>query len=451
MKTATLLEVISAYNRFWSTGTIEAGIRRDALSLCIDQLNSKEIIVLKGVRRCGKSTLMRQIIQHLLTTGTPAENILFINLEEPLFSPEYSIQLLEQIYRTYREQVKPEGKCWLFLDEIQNIPAWESWVRGRSETEDIKFFITGSSAAMLSREIGTKLTGRHISFEIFPLTFREFLLFHNLRVSTHQDYISQKHLLRNLFLRYIQYGGFPEIVLKKNDETKKLLLKHYFEDILYRDIAARHQVRDTKTLQDLAGYLLTNNTKRTSLNKLKKNFFISQDKTENYVSAILESYLIFELRKFSFSLKSMLRAGFKPYAIDTGLRNRVAFSFSKDFGRLVENIIFLHLKQQHEEVYFQTNGGETDFVIKEGMNLTRQIQVWYDDTDIKRIPDRELSGFHPPVKDNDTVQYLLLTNDHESTKDLGTIQVQCIPVVKYLLFGIERDQAEGGSVRDPGY
>jgi len=433
MNTDTLFKIISSYNRFWSTGNIEAGIKRDTLALCLRQLDSKEVIVLKGVRRCGKSTIMAQVIQHLLSINTQPTSILLLNMEEPLFAAEYSIELLEQIYRTYREHVQPEGKCWLFLDEIQNIPGWESWVRGRSETEEIKIFVTGSSATMLSREIGTKLTGRHISFEIYPLSFKEFLSFNDVKIQTPLDYIQRQNLLRNLFLKYLQYGGFPEVVLKQNNSDKELLLKNYFEDILYRDIAARHQVRDTNNLRNLAVYLLTNTARLTSINKLKKNFTISQDKTENYVSAILESYLTFELRKFSFSLKSMLRAGFKAYAIDTGLRNRVAFSFSKDTGWLVENLIFIHLRQHYEEVYFHANGGEIDFVIKEGMNITQHIQVWYDDVDKKTIPKRELAGFQASDNRSGTVRQILLTNDLEKTIDLGTVEIECIPVIKYLL------------------
>ena len=138
MQTAKLYEIISSYNRFWSTDSIDAGITRDLLPVCLQQWDSKEVVVLKGVRRCGKSTLMAQVIRELLARNVQSTAILRINLEEPLFSAEYSVELLEQIYRTYRERVQPEGKCWLFMDEVQNIPGWESWVRGRSETEDIK-------------------------------------------------------------------------------------------------------------------------------------------------------------------------------------------------------------------------------------------------------------------------------------------------------------------------
>ena len=187
-------------------------------------------------------------------------------------------------------------------------------------------------------------------------------------------------------------------------------------------------------LRNLAVYLLTNVAKLTSVNKLKKNFTISQDKTENYVSAIMESYLLFQLQKFSFSLKSSMRAGFKPYAIDTGLRNRVAFSFSEDAGRLAENAVYCHLKRKHEEVYFHANGSETDFVVKEGMRVTQLIQVWYEDVTETAIPDRELACFNRPHDGHEGAENILVTNDYEDVIKAGTATIQCIPAVKFLLF-----------------
>jgi hypothetical protein len=172
----------------------------------------------------------------------------------------------------------------------------------------------------------------------------------------------------------------------------ELLLKNYFEDILHRDIVARHEIRDVANLHNIAVYLLTNNARRTSVNKIKANFSISQDKAENYLSAILESYLVFQVRKFEWSLKQVQRAGFKPYAIDTGLRNRVAFSYSTDSGWLAENIVHNQLRRDYEEVFFAANDQETDFVIKEGMDIAKRIQVWFEDLSRTQIPERELAG-----------------------------------------------------------
>ncbi len=391
--------ILASFNRFWTTGHVETSIGRDLLPRCLSQVDTKEVVVLKGVRRCGKSTLLAQVMEALLQRGTKPQQLLRVNLEEPLFAAEASVELLEQIYRTWRERVCPQGKGYLFLDEIQNIPGWEGWVRGRSDTEDVKIFVTGSSAQMLSREIGTKLTGRQVSFEVYPLSFKEFLRFKGVEVQSELEYIAEKTLIRHHFHDYLKYGGFPEVALKKNDDDRELLLKNYFEDILYRDIVTRHEIRDVANLRNLAVFLLTNNTRLTSVNKLKSNFSISQDKTENYLSAILESYLTFQLQKFSWSLKSVQRAGFKPYAIDTGLRNRVAFSFSADAGRLVENVVHNQLRRCYEEVYFGAEGGETDFIAKEGVTITRRIQVWYEDAPQAEIPARELAAFNELLED----------------------------------------------------
>lgn len=433
METARLLEILASYNRFWTTGRLDAGIKRDLLQRCLSQADTREVVVLKGVRRCGKSTLLAQVMDALLQRGTRPQQLLRVNLEEPLFAAEASVELLEQIYRTWRERVFPEGKGYLFLDEIQNIPGWEGWVRGRCDTEDVKIFVTGSSAQMLSREIGTKLTGRQVSFEVYPLSFSEFLRFKGIEVHTELEYISNKTLIRHHFLEYLKYGGFPEVALKQDDGERELLLKNYFEDILYRDIVTRHEIRDVANLRNLAVFLLTNDTRPTSVNKLKGNFSISQDKTENYLSAILESYLTFQLQKFSWSLKSVQRAGFKPYAIDTGLRNRVAFSFSADAGRLVENVVHNQLRRCFEEVFFAADGGETDFIVKEGMKIIRRIQVWYEDAPQTEIPERELAAFGKLQEDD--AECLLLTNDLEKEIEIGTKKVRCLPVVKYLLLG----------------
>ncbi|HWQ65894.1 MAG TPA: DUF4143 domain-containing protein [Methanospirillum sp.] len=154
-------------------------------------------------------------------------------------------------------------------------------------------------------------------------------------------------------------------MLRRSPEDKELLLKQYFDDLVYRDIVSRHEIRDVVNLRNLAIYLLTQVARQTSITKLKNNFSISQDKTENYVSAIMESYLVFDIRAFSWSQKQSMRGGFKPYAIDTGLRNRVAFSFSEDLGWLVENVVAISLLREYKEIFFAKNGNGVDFVVKE--------------------------------------------------------------------------------------
>jgi hypothetical protein len=433
MENTKLFEIINSYNRFWATGTIDAGIPRDLLARCSRQLDQKEVVLLKGVRRSGKSTLMAQMIASLFKRGKKPSQVLRINLEEPLFVAEYSIDLLERIYRLYREKIQPSGRCYLFLDEIQNIPEWERWVRGRSETEDLKIVITGSSSRLLSREVGAKLTGRHVSFELFPLSFAEFLRFKGLLVDSQEAYYAQKPVIRNLFAEYRDYGGFPEIVLREDVEDKKLLLKQYFEDILHRDVVSRTEIRDTLTLQNLAVFMMTNIGRLTSANNLKRNLGVSQDKVENYSSALMESYLLYRLPKLELSMKKSFRARFKSYAIDTGLRNRVAFSFSEDSGWLAENIVLNHLRSRYEDIYYESNGREIDFVIKEGMKISRSIQVWQADAGETAIPERELAAFKAPGKGAGQRDCFLITNDVARTERAGTAKIQCVPIVLFLL------------------
>jgi len=246
------------------------------------------------------------------------------------------------------------------------------------------------------------------------------------------DYYAQKPLIRHLFNEYLRFGGFPAVVLKESEEDKALLLRQYFEDILYRDVIAGNAIRDAVTFRNLAVYLMTNIGRLTSVNNLKNNFGVSQDKIEHYTAALLETYLIHRLPKFSYSLKKSLRDRFKTYAIDTGLRNRVAFSFSEDAGWLAENAVLNHLKVDAEEIYYDGNGNETDFVVKEGVKVTQRIQVWYADPGETAIPERELryfavSGGFPPTVN------VLITNDIEQELTVADIKVQCLPLILFLL------------------
>ncbi|OPY16725.1 MAG: hypothetical protein A4E74_01696 [Syntrophus sp. PtaB.Bin075] len=441
IESGKIIEILNKYNSYWSTGTISCGIRRDMLDSCTRQLDAKEILLLKGIRRSGKSTLMAQMIGALLEAGIRPVQILRVNLEEPLFSTDASLDFLERIYRLYRDRICPAGRCYLFLDEIQNIPEWERWVRGRNETEDIKIVLTGSSSELLSRETGTKLTGRHLSFTVFPLSFQEFLRFRNIMITSREDYYANKPLVRHLFSEYLRYGGFPEVVLKEAVEDKELLLWQYFEDIVYRDIVSKYGIRDAVTLRNLAVYLMTNIGRLTSISNLKKTFGVSQDKIENYAAALLETCLAHRVSKFSWSLKRSLRERFNIYAVDTGLRNRVAFSFSEDSGWLVENVVLNFLKSQFEEIYFESNGGEIDFVIKEGVDLTHRLQVWYADPADTDIPERELRCWtgsktsHEEARPSRTerIRNILITNDLEKELVLGETKVECLPVILFLL------------------
>lgn len=257
------------------------------------------------------------------------------------------------------------------LDEIQNIPGWEHFVRRFMEM-GFKFYITGSNASLLSRELGTRLTGRYVPVELFPFSFIEFLNFKGYpitdlkRLTTTETARLQKHLDE-----YVQSGGIPDAL--KYPELP--LLRTLYDDVLYRDIATRYRIEQVRALKELAFYLMSNPTSQISFNKLKEQFHLGSVNTiKNYIEYLENSWLIFTLNVYDYSIKRQQIAAKKVYSIDTGLTNAVGFNFSPNTGKLLENLIFLSLRCKTSEIYYFTTpaGYEIDFYLPE----TRQfIQV----------------------------------------------------------------------------
>ena len=223
-----------------------------------------------GARRCGKTTVMFQIMDKLEELGIDQKAVLHINCEEPFFAQRLSIDLLDEIYETFRQKIWPSGKAYIFIDEIQNVPEWERWVRARNESENIKIFITCSSSKLMSRELGTLLTGRHVSMMVYPLNFSEFCLFRDKKIE-----LLDNHEIKYLLDNYLTWGGFPEVVLALEEERKEVLLKQYFDDILFRDISLRHNIRDIFLLRNLAVFLMTQTASLISFNRIANLFGIS--------------------------------------------------------------------------------------------------------------------------------------------------------------------------------
>ncbi len=230
-----MIDVLSRWNR-WGSNRLESGIVRQMTAQFLPYLRTKEVIVLTGPRRAGKSTILYQIMDALEKEGVSQKAMLHINFEEPKLIPFLHLKGLDEIYDQYREHIFPEGKAFLFLDEIQNVLQWERWIRARSQTEEIKIFVTGSSAKLMSREIATLLTGRHLSFEITPLNFAEYLQFRHIQIPNHRLPITAPPALRQALNDYQQWGGFPAVTLADTDQYKQSILTEYFDDILYKDI-----------------------------------------------------------------------------------------------------------------------------------------------------------------------------------------------------------------------
>lgn len=426
MNNETIIEILSSWN-FWRRDQ-ETGIIRDTYLNKLDRLTkTDQIVAITGVRRSGKSTLMKQFIKKKISSGIKSTLFLYVNFEEPKFSGSLSSEFLQQIYEAYFEIIKPDEKPWLFLDEIQNVPNWERFVRGLHEKKEANIFISGSTAKLLGKELGTLLTGRWVEMKTYPLDFREFLLFKHMKIENKIDMLSNKVKIKQLLREYLEFGGFPLVALK---EEKEEILRRYFDDIVERDIAMRFKIRKTEKLKALARYFLTNFSSHISYRKIAKFIGLSLDSIERYSSFMSEAYLLFFVQKFSYSLKEQEVNPRVVYGIDSGLINITGFRFSENLGKLYENAVFLSLLEGQKEIYYHKNRGECDFLIKEGQKVVHAIQVSYQ---IKENREREVNGLLEAMDAFQLNAGLIITEDMEEEERIDGREIVYMPLWKWLI------------------
>lgn len=383
-----IIEILNKWNP-WEKD-IDAGIERKRyLKRIFPYLERKEVIILKGIRRSGKSTIVKQLITKLIKTGISKKQILYLNLEEYGFANNLNIQLFDSILEAYKKYSKNKKKIYFFIDEIQKIPSWEKWIRTKYDlNENIKFIITGSSASLLSKELSTLLTGRNISFTIMPLSFNESI-----------DFTKNQNLSD-----YMIFGGFPEIVLEKSEEKKIALLQQYFEDIIHKDIIDRYSIRNTKQIMDLARYLISASGSKVSVNKLSKVFGIAKDTLQSYINYMIDAYLLFEVNYFSYSAKVKHDVSKLPklYCFDNGFINIVNLKYSKNLGQMFENTVFIKLADSYKEIsYWSEYGSEVDFIAeKTAINVTCS----------DKIHEREFNGLDDFNKGHKGFNLIIVSN-----------------------------------------
>ena len=327
----------------------ETGLIRELLTdLSID---TNHALIISGIRRCGKSTLLNQLIKK------EQSDAFFINFDTPkLYNFELTnFELLDIL-------IEESGNKILYFDEIQVVDGWELYIRQKLD-QNYSIVITGSNATLLSKELGTKLTGRHITKELFPFSFSEFVRFRSATAN------------ENIFSQYISQGGFPEYLKTGNPDILPALL----DDILYRDIAVRYNIRNVKTLKRLLVFLISNVGNLITASKLRQILGIKSTATIlDYFSYFEQSYLLALLPKFSYSYRAQIVNPRKIYFIDNGMINAASASFSDDIGHKLENIIYTELRRQYKELYYYNeNGHECDFVVCKNSRVINLIQVCY--------------------------------------------------------------------------
>jgi len=379
------------------------GIQREQLASIESLVPLPHAIVISGVRRCGKSTLMRQILKKHYE-----DQYYFVDFEDERFV-NFTTQDFNILYEVLIELYGL--KQVFFFDEIQNIEGWELFVRCIHRDKN-KVFITGSNASLLSSELSTRLTGRHIVVELLPFSFREYLQYYRITYNEKSFLITQeKAILKKYFNDFLENGGMPEYLEHKNP----LVLKNVYENILYKDVIVRYDVKEVKAIRELTLDLLSNFGTPLSYTNLKNSLNLGSVNTvKNYIHYLENAYLIFTLDRFSFSVSQQTLLQKKVYAIDTGLVKQIAFHFSNKQGRYLENIVYLELRRRYKEIfYYKTEGNlEVDFLIREGTKIALLIQVTESLKDPK-TRDREYTALVKAMGEVHAEKGLILTQDEE--------------------------------------
>ena len=393
-------------------------VRRELLDKILKWFDDERILILTGVRRCGKSTLLQQIMQN-------KTELCYVNFEDERLL-DFKAQDFEILNEVLIEIYGP-SKIY-FFDEIQNIERFETFVR-RLQDEGKKIVITGSNAALLSKEFGTRLTGRYKSFEVYPFSFREFLSFRKIPAGNYDFYISERKVaLIKLFEEYLLLGGLPEYLRNKDKDYIRTL----YENILYKDVITRYSIKREKLIKELVNILATNASSQFTYNSLKKTLGLANAITvKEYISHLNNSYLFFELPRFSYSVKQQLGFPRKIYLIDSAFNQVCGLNFTPNKGKILENAVFLEIKRNGKEPYYFKKKNECDFVVKDGNKITEAIQVCHtvDDVNIKR----EVGGLLEAMETFKLKEGLILTFEHADEMKINGKKIRILPVFKWII------------------
>jgi predicted AAA+ superfamily ATPase len=395
-----LLEVIEQQNKYQRSKS--PGISREQINR-IEWVSGYARIV-TGVRRCGKSTLLLQrMMQH-------EEDALFINFEDPRLADFSTAD-----FRLLDHLLLEKGIKSLFLDEIQTLKEWERYVRQKLD-EGFQLAITGSNASLLSKELGTKLTGRHLSTELFPFSYGEFL--HFLQIPNDLQAVQ----------RYLRDGGFPDYLRT----SEPAILQQLLDDIILRDIAQRYQVRDVQSLRKLAVYLISNIGKPVSANNLASTLQLSAVSTMlEYFAYLEDAYIVQFLSRFSYSQHVEMRNPKKVYAIDMGLFTHNSVTFSDEAGRRLENTVFLHYRRRGNQLHYFKEKKECDFVVSSRGKVLEVVQVCYSMNEDNF--HREMDGLKEAMRFFKLEKGLIVTLNQRETYEDGETTIELIPIDQLLL------------------
>lgn len=389
-------------------------------------LDSNLIKVVLGPRRAGKS-----VYSLLLLKGRP---FMYFNFDDEVLASVGGIatdELMKELHAAYGN-IKN-----ILFDEIQNLPAWELFVN-RLHREGYNLVLTGSNARLLSKELATHLTGRHMPIEILPFDFNEFLRAKKFVVDPEFGSLPQKRgELLKLMEEFLLHGGFPEVVV--SNLNPKDYLEVLFDSLLFKDVVKRHKVKFSAQIGNLGSYLINNFADLYTLRKLQDVLGLkSITTTEKYTTYLEDAYLIFSLLRYSAKSVQRIKSPKKVYAVDNGFVSAKAIQHSPDKGKLMENLVFTELakrgvKPNQELFYYKTrNDREVDFVVKKGIEVTELIQVCYE---VKNpdVEEREIKALVEASDELKTKKLTVLTWDEKRKKEKDGTTIQFVPLWEWLL------------------
>lgn len=387
------IERLRKYN-LWEGNRIETGYERPLYIEKISRfLGNRMIKVLTGQRRVGKSYILRQTAMKLLEQGVNGNNILFINRELMAFDFLTTYKELDELIRLYMQELRPQGRIYIFIDEVQDISGWEKTVNSYSQdyTGEYELFITGSNSKMLSGELSTLLSGRYIEFGIYPLSFQEYATIKNLP----ED--------RQSYILYMQDGGFPELINFSGTDVKRNYVSGLKDTVLLKDIIRRYTIKDVRLLEDLFTYLANNASNLLSVTNIvnyikSKGRKTSYETVAAYIGYLEESYLAHRAERYNIKGKETIAGTYKYYMNDLAFKNYLYTGFGYGTGYLLENLVYLELLRAGYDVYVGSiRGKEVDFVARKD-DRTLYLQSTYLLTDEQTI-EREYAPLEA-IEDN---------------------------------------------------
>jgi len=403
-------------------------------------MDIRHALILSGVRRSGKSTLMHQLMEYLVKEkGVPPKNVVYLFLEDVLVQQYLSLgwKLLEQLYAYYLETYNPAGKVYLFLDEIQGVKEFNRWVSTRYERQEpIKFILSGSRRALIESESATVLTGRNVLINVYPLNFYEYLLIKNIKVIEENDIKSvrnanfeqQLSILHHLG-NYLYEGGYPEIVLAQGEDVKRAVAGTYYRDTVTRDVLIPNSVRNSLEVEVLGLQIMADFTKTHTYSSLARPQKLSVDTVKTYLDYFAKAHLFFESTHFSYKTKETqdIQRPRKIYVVDNGLRNFNVPTLRPDLGQCAENAVYMDLRKSNVAVHYWKGKKEIDFV-----TMSPKLSFYnvsYTDTPNKR----ETEGMVEGLTEFNIKSGVVLTKNYYNTKEIEGKKIEFLPLWAWLI------------------